>query len=252
MTLARQVATIATRPDKTKHSLAELTDTVAGTGLASHMPKEDEQTRLGLEPERAATTCRCFAATTSASRSSPMPPQAVVATVAEHHSTYGRQNLLAEAHRMLHGVRFASPDDRVAVAEHIADLAVARSVMLTPPSLHHTPERYVRPDGSSRLRPKSHIVYTTETLLDAEARLLEAARKPAGPAGERRCRGRGRRGEPARARLRAEHRPGTRRREDRHLRTRPRRARRPGRHRQVDRHGGASRRVGGRPTVRGR
>ena len=27
--------------------------------------------------------------------------QAVVTTVAEHHSTYGRQNLLAEAHRML-------------------------------------------------------------------------------------------------------------------------------------------------------
>ena len=102
-------------------------------------------------------------------------------TVAEHHSTYGRQNLLAEAHRMLHGVRFASPDDRVAVADHIAELAIARSVMLTPPSLHHTPERYVRPDGSSRLHPESRIVYTTEALLGAEARLLEAARKLGAP-----------------------------------------------------------------------
>ena len=101
---------------------------------------------------------------------------AVVTTVAEHHSTYGRQNLLAEAHRMLHGVRFASPDDRVAVADHIAELAIARSVMLTPPPLHYTPERYVRPDGSSRLHPESRVVYTTEALLGAEARLLEAAR----------------------------------------------------------------------------
>jgi flagellar biosynthesis GTPase FlhF len=82
---------------------------------------------------------------------------------------------------MLHGVRFASPDDRVVVAEHIAELAIARSVMLTPPSLHHTPERYVRPDGSSRLRPESRIVYTTEALLGAEARLLEAARKLGAP-----------------------------------------------------------------------
>ena len=78
---------------------------------------------------------------------------------------------------MLHGVRFASPDDRVAVADHITELAIARSVTLTPPSLHHTPERYVRPDGSSRLHPKSRIVYTTEALLGAEARLLEAARE---------------------------------------------------------------------------
>jgi ATP-dependent exoDNAse (exonuclease V) alpha subunit len=82
---------------------------------------------------------------------------------------------------MLHGVRFASPDDRVAVAEHIAELAIARSVMLTPPPLHHTPERYVRPDGSSRLHPESRIVYTTEALLGAEARLLEAARSLGAP-----------------------------------------------------------------------
>ena len=53
--------------------------------------------------------------------------QAVVTAVAEQHATYGRQNLLAEAHRLLHGVRFACPDDRVTVAEHITDLAVDAS-----------------------------------------------------------------------------------------------------------------------------
>ena len=82
---------------------------------------------------------------------------------------------------MLHGVRFASPDDRVAVAEQITELALARSVLLTPPALHHTPERYLRPDGSSRLRPRNHLLYTTATLLEAESRLLEVARETGGP-----------------------------------------------------------------------
>ena len=94
--------------------------------------------------------------------------------MAERRATYRRDNLLDEAHRLLHGVRFASPDDRVTVAEQIADLAVDASLALTPPPLHHTPERYLRPDGSSRLASRSHRIYTSETLLDAEARLLES------------------------------------------------------------------------------
>ena len=174
----RQVATIATRPEKTHRSLAELTATWRERA-AAHVP-EDE----------------LLAWVSSLSGHNDLPllrqgdlaesilddaAQAVVTTVAEHHSTYGRQNLLAEAHRLLHGVRFASPDDRVAVAEQITDLAVARSVVLTPPAMHHTPERYMRPDGSSRLQPRNHLVYTTEVLLDAEDRLLEAGRGHGAP-----------------------------------------------------------------------
>jgi hypothetical protein len=106
--------------------------------------------------------------------------RAVVAAVAERRATYRRDNLLDEAHRLLHGVRFASPHDRVTAAEHITDLAVAASSSLTPPPLHHTPERYLRPDGSSRLAPHSHRIYTTETLLEAEARLVESAQRSGG------------------------------------------------------------------------
>ena len=172
------VATIATRPDKTKHSLAELTE--GWRERAASQIEKDEQIAWvsGLKDRNDLPLLRrddlgeAILADAAG---------AVVTTVAEHHSTYGRQNLLAGAHRMLHGVRFASPDDRVAVAEHIAQLAIARSVMLTPPPLHHTPERYVRPDGSSRLHPESRIIYTTEALLGAEARLLEAARKLGAP-----------------------------------------------------------------------
>jgi conjugative relaxase-like TrwC/TraI family protein len=172
------VATIATRPDKTKHSLAELTD--QWRDRAANYIEKDEQIawvaslkdRNDLPLLRRDDLGEAILADAA---------RAVVTTVAERHSTYGRQNLLAEAHRVLHGVRFVSPDDRVAVAEHIAELAIASSVMLTTPPLHHTPERYVRPDGSSRLHPESRIAYTTEVLLGAEARLLEAARSLGAP-----------------------------------------------------------------------
>ncbi|HLN05201.1 MAG TPA: MobF family relaxase, partial [Acidimicrobiales bacterium] len=172
------VATIATRPGKTRHSLAELTETWRERA-ASHIEEEEQIAWVSSLKDR--NDLPLLQRDDLGEAILADAAHAVVATVAEHHSTYGRQNLLAEAHRMLHGVRFASPDDRVAVADHIAELAIARSVMLTPPPLHHTPERYVRPDGSSRLHPESRIVYTTEALLGAEARLLEAARKLGGP-----------------------------------------------------------------------
>ena len=139
------VATIATRPDKTRHSLSELTSQWR-VRAASHVAVDEQIAWVfGLRDRNELPLL---------GRDDLGEPiladaaGAVVATVAEHHSTYGRHNLLAEAHRMLHGVRFASPDDRVAVAEHITKLTIARSLRLTPPSLHHTPERYVRPDGS--------------------------------------------------------------------------------------------------------
>ena len=82
---------------------------------------------------------------------------------------------------MLHGVRFCSPDDRVTVAERVTEFAVSKSLQLTPPELYHVPEHFRRADGSSRLRPRTHVVYTTSAILEAEARLLEAARQVSGP-----------------------------------------------------------------------
>ena len=172
------VATIATRPDKTKHSLAEFTECWRERA-ASHVAEDEQIAWVSSLKDR--NDLPLLGRDDLGEAILTDAAQAVVATVAEHHSTYGRQNLLAEAHRMLHGVRFATPDDRVAVADHIAEFAIARSVVLTPPPLHHTPERYVRPDGSSRLRPNSRVVYTTEALLGAEARLLETARSLRAP-----------------------------------------------------------------------
>jgi hypothetical protein len=171
-------ATISTRPDKTKHSLFELT--AQWRSRTSGHVAEHEQIAW-VESLKDRNDLPLLSSGDLGEAILADAADAVVVTVAERHSTYGRQNLLAEAHRMLHGVRFVSPDDRVAVADRITELAIARSVSLTPPSMHHVPERYRRPDGSSRLSPSSRIRYTTTNSLEAEDRLLEAARELAGP-----------------------------------------------------------------------
>jgi len=176
MRLAQQ-ATLATRPDKTHASLAELTDRWrsraaghVGAGQVAWVASLKDRNDLPLL--RADDLADAILADAA---------EAALSGVSERHATYSRQNLLAEAHRILHGVRFASPDDRVTVAERIADLAAGRSLALTPPAVHHTPARYVRADGSSRLHPESRIAYTTQAMIDAEARLLTAARTVQGP-----------------------------------------------------------------------
>jgi conjugative relaxase-like TrwC/TraI family protein len=174
----RQQATIATRPAKSHRSLAEMTE---------HWRRRAGDRDAGYAEEAWVASLRdrndlpLLAAGDLAEPTLEDAARAVVAAVAERRATYRRDNLLDEAHRLLHGVRFASPDDRVTVAEHITDLAVDASLTLTPAPLHHTPERYLRPDGSSRLAPRSHRIYTTETLLNAETRLLESAQRSGAP-----------------------------------------------------------------------
>ncbi len=176
MRLAQQ-ATLATRSDKTHASLGELTDGWR-TRAAGHVGAEQVAWVASLKDRNDLPLLRVD------DLADPIladAAEAVLSGVAERHATYGRQNLLAETHRTLHGVRFASPDDRVLVAERITDLAVGRSLALTPPAMHHTPTRYSRADGSSRLHPESRIAYTTQAMLDAEARLLTAGRTVGAP-----------------------------------------------------------------------
>jgi hypothetical protein len=76
--------------------------------------------------------------------------------VSERRATFSRANVLAEVHRQFHGVRFASPDDRIAVAERTADLATGQSLLISAPDLHFTPEHWRRADGTSRFLAKGH------------------------------------------------------------------------------------------------
>ncbi len=173
-----QAATIATRPAKSHRSLSEMTEEWRERA-GRQVPRERQVAWVaGLAGRNDLPLLR------SADLAEPIladAAEAVLAEVAERHATFSRMNLLAEVHRLLNGARFASPDERVDVAERVTALAVGASVALAPASEAHVPRRYQRPYGSSRLRPESRVAYTTQALLDAEARLLEAGRDSTGP-----------------------------------------------------------------------
>ncbi|GAB3059168.1 hypothetical protein GCM10027053_21350 [Intrasporangium mesophilum] len=104
--------------------------------------------------------------------------RAALGNVAAKRATFTRPNILAEVLRQVGGVRFATPDERVAVAERVCDLALVQAVRLTPddPQLDMLPDGLRRPDGTSRFRPTDSIQYTSREIIDAEQRLLEASR----------------------------------------------------------------------------
>lgn len=104
-----------------------------------------------------------------------------VDTVATKRATFSQANVFAEVLRQVHGVRFASPDDRMTVVERTVRLALNDSLSLSAPELAHTPRPLTRADGTSRFRARGHEVFTTQALLEAEARLLEASRRADGP-----------------------------------------------------------------------
>jgi conjugative relaxase-like TrwC/TraI family protein len=158
----RQQATLATRPDKQHCSLAQLTeqwrerarpfvdgDTVAWTDTL--------RDRCDLPALRAATIdvemLREIA-------------RVALDTVATKRATFSHANVLAEVHRQLHGVRFADPDDRLAVADRMTTMALDAALLLT--------------QGERALRPSAQI-FTTREILDAETRLLDAGRTTGGP-----------------------------------------------------------------------
>jgi conjugative relaxase-like TrwC/TraI family protein len=172
----RRRATLVTRPAKTHHSLAEL-DGAWHERATSYVGNDAASWVSGLADRNDLPVLR------SADLADDILADAAgvaVRTVAERRATFSRANILAEVHRQLHGVRFATPDERIAVAERTADLARGHSLLVSAPELHHTPEHFRRVDGTSRFRAKGHEVYTTQTLLDAEARLLDAGRQMGG------------------------------------------------------------------------
>ena len=174
----RQRATLETRPLKEHHSLSELTSQWRGRA-ESYIGDDQCSWVAGLADRNDLPLLR---AGDLADEILADAAGVAVQTVAERRATFSRANVLAEVHRQFQGVRFASPDERIAVTERTADLALAQSLLVSAPELHHTPERLRRSDGSSRFRAKGHEVYTTATLLEAEARLLEAGRQVGGPA----------------------------------------------------------------------
>lgn len=175
----RAQATLATRPAKQVHSLADLT--------------RDWRTRAtGLLGEDATTWATAVTSTANQSpvllRADDVPldtitelGRSVVEVVGEKRSTWRRWNLHAEASRQLMGLRFATALDRETVTGMVTDAAKQASLRLTPPELASSPARFQRPDGSSRFRHVGATVFSTEAMLAAEDRLLARANTSTGP-----------------------------------------------------------------------
>jgi len=174
----RQRATLETRPLKEHHSLGELTR--GWRGRAESYTGDDPCSWVAALADR--NELPLLHANDLADEILADAAGVAVHTVAGRRTTFSRANVLAEVHRQFQGVRFASPEARIAVAERTADLALAQSLLVSVPELHHTPGPLRRADGTSRFRAKGHEVYTTATLLETEARLLEAGRQVGGPA----------------------------------------------------------------------
>jgi conjugative relaxase-like TrwC/TraI family protein len=176
VTRLRQQATLATRPDKTLRSLADLT--------------ADWRRRAGaVLGEDATGWARRVAASGDAVviRADDVPldviedlGRVVVAVNAERRSTWTRWNLHAEASRQTMGWRFASIADRETVTNMIVDAAQDASTRLTPAELS-VPAEFQREDGTSRFRPRHMALYSSQELMDAEAALLARSRDASAP-----------------------------------------------------------------------
>ena len=165
----RAKATLATRPEKKIHSLFDLTTEWRG--------RAQQILGTGAVEWAKQVTARPSARPTLRADDVPVDvigevAVSVVGAVEEKRSTWRHWNLWAEASRQTMGWRFASADEREAVVGLIVDAAKQESLTLSPPELVTTPDVFRRADGTSRFRPRHSVVFTSETLLAAEDRLL--------------------------------------------------------------------------------
>ena len=172
----RQQATLATRPAKQQHSLADL------TRLWRHRA-------ASVLDEDATSWARQITAAGGGVlvRADDVPGdvigeagRAVIVAVGEKRSTWTRWNLMAEASRQLMGWRFASLADREQITNLVVDAAQAASLRLTPAEMS-VPEQFTRADGTSRFRPRHMALYSSQDLIDAEDTLLGLSRDMSGP-----------------------------------------------------------------------
>ena len=174
----RQQATLETRPAKTIRSLAELTTTWRAKATAV----------LG---EDATTWAHALLSASDAPRQlrgDDLAPQVLddlaavtLHVVSEKRAVWGRWNLWAEAARQTAEVRFASAIDREMTLDAVVGRAEDASLRLTPEYRRDSPGLFLLADGSSAFSPSAEVAYSSQSLLDAESRLLDACAAP-GPA----------------------------------------------------------------------
>ncbi|MEV6527694.1 MobF family relaxase [Longispora sp. NPDC051575] len=102
--------------------------------------------------------------------------QAVLAAVIGRRSSWTIRHLQAEAQRATRGLHTASATGRESMVDAVVNAAVAGSVQLTPPEIVDPPAALLRADGMPVFRAPASPVFTARVVLDAEARLVAAAR----------------------------------------------------------------------------
>jgi conjugative relaxase-like TrwC/TraI family protein len=100
----------------------------------------------------------------------------VVAEVQEHHATWTRWSVLAQAQRELRGTRFTSQAEQEHAVQRVTQEALSTwSLSTGPPEQVAEPTPLRRSDGSSVFTQHGAERYTSQAVLDAEARLVDAA-----------------------------------------------------------------------------
>lgn len=171
ITRLRQAVTRATRPSKHVRPLGEL--------LAAWRARAS--TLTGRTPEE--LTAEVLARGRSVPLSADAVPAEVVEQIArvvldgvmERRSTWTRWNVLAEAARVTRGFVMASPTERLALLDAVTTAALRGAVLTSAPALFVSGPRYQRKDGTSVFDRPDEQRFTDSRVLDAEARLLEAA-----------------------------------------------------------------------------
>jgi conjugative relaxase-like TrwC/TraI family protein len=97
----------------------------------------------------------------------------VLLTVQTQRSTWTRWNLLAESARQTRDLRMATAEDRLRLLDAVVDQAIGGSVSLAAPDLVEVPEVFRRESGESVFTEHHADRYTSESILGAEAYLLD-------------------------------------------------------------------------------
>jgi len=96
-------------------------------------------------------------------------------------TTWTMWNIRAAAARACMGHRMIHVSERGRLLATVAAGVRDRSLAITPPPLAHTPQPFVRPDGSSAFRRENAELFTSEAILAAEDRILQISRDTTGP-----------------------------------------------------------------------
>ncbi|MFI9811409.1 MobF family relaxase [Saccharothrix variisporea] len=132
------------------------------------------------------------AVTTAAVHNTPGPPTPahldlaalaiqVVDAVSEYRATWTIYHVRAEAERQLRGIRFTDEHHHDTTVDTLTQQALTRHCVRLDPEPEPTPQLLSLSTGESVFHRHGQTRYTSPAILDAEQRLLDAARTPRGP-----------------------------------------------------------------------